>query len=102
MKKRAGGAKHRNPQSLNVADAATPKPRLRKTKRELEIALDYSQHVISEQTQRLVEGAKRFEAEKKEWQTQRQSRRLEMQAKVVEASAHMIESLARMVGGDGF
>ena len=105
MKKRVGGAKHRKQnlpeESLNTADASTPKPK-RKTKRALEVELSYAQHVISEQSYRLAEGAKRFEVEKKEWQTQRANRQLEMQAKVVESAAHMIESLARMVGGDGF
>ena len=103
MKKRAGGVKHPKqnlPESL-MADAAAPKPK-RQTRRELEVALDYSHHVINEQTQRLVSNAKQFDAEKKEWQARHASRRLEMQAKVVESAAHMIESLARMVGGDGF
>ena len=104
MKKRVGGAKRpkRNPPEESLtADAGTPRPK-RKTNRALEVELSYAQNVISEQTHRLVEGAKRFDAEKKEWQTQRASRRLEMQAKVVESAAHMIESLCRMVGGDGF
>ena len=100
MKKRAGGVKHPKqnlPESL-MAECCSK----RQTRRELEVALDYSQHVINEQTQRLVSNAKQFDAEKKEWQARHASRRLEMQAKVVESAAHMIESLARMVGGDGF
>ena len=103
MKKRAGGVKHPKqnlPESL-MDDAGTPRPK-RKTNRALEVELSYAQHVISEQTNRLVSNARQFDAEKKEWQTQRANRQLEMQAKVVESAAHMIESLARMVGGDGF